>query len=61
MTFEESLARLDEIIELLNDGTPTLEESLKLYAEGTELLRTCTARLEEAHTQIETLSKAEES
>lgn len=59
MTFEESMARLDEIVSLLNSGKTTLDESLTLYAEGTKLLSDCKKQLSEARVRIETLGKEE--
>ena len=41
-TFEQMLARLDEIVRSLEKGDAPLEESLSLYTEGAELIRTCT-------------------
>lgn len=61
MTFEESIARLDEIVAALSAGQTSLEESLSLYEEGTRLLRTAGTQLKEAHVKLETLSKEEES
>ena len=56
MTFESSLARLDEIIVRLSDGDTTLEDSLSLYAEGAALIESCTKELSEAKLKIERLS-----
>ena len=47
-TFEQMLARLDEIVRSLEKGDAPLEESLSLYTEGAELIRTCTKQLDEA-------------
>jgi len=60
MTFEESLARIDEIVGKLSDGGTTLEEALALYAEGTKLLGACTRQLGEARVRLETLSPQRE-
>ena len=59
MTFEESLARLDEIVNILNDKSTSLEESLDIYAEGAKLLSECEKQLSDARVKIETLSKGE--
>ena len=59
MTFEESLARLDEIVNILNDKSTSFEESLDLYAEGAKLLSECEKRLSDARVKIETVSKGE--
>lgn len=37
-TFEESMTRLEQIVRAMERGDVALEESLKLFQEGTELL-----------------------
>ncbi|MBR6735783.1 MAG: exodeoxyribonuclease VII small subunit [Oscillospiraceae bacterium] len=59
MTFEASMARLEEIVSLLNNGNISLEESLALYAEGAKLLSECEKHLSDARVKIETLAKGE--
>lgn len=61
MTFEASLARLSEIVEKLESGDTTLEESLKLFEEGTALAAGCTEKLSEVEQKIRTLSGQEEA
>ena len=60
MTFEQSIARLDEILEQLSNGDTTLEASLSLYAEGAALIESCTKQLSEAKLKIERLSLKKE-
>jgi exodeoxyribonuclease VII small subunit len=60
-TFEEALGRLEEIVESLERGSPTLEESLALFEEGTRLRALCTAKLETATQRIRTLADQAES
>ncbi|MEA5134961.1 MAG: exodeoxyribonuclease VII small subunit [Candidatus Fimivivens sp.] len=55
MTFEQALARLDEITALLSNGSTSLEQSLALYAEGAGLIDHCSQQLNEAKTKIEKL------
>ena len=43
-TFEESMARLEQIVRAMERGDVALEESLKLFQEGTELVRSCQKR-----------------
>lgn len=57
MTFEASFARLEEILERLNSGNVSLDESLKLYEEADKLIITCSKRLNEAERKIEVLMK----
>lgn len=55
MTFEQAMARLDEITVLLSNGSTSLEQSLALYAEGAGLIGSCTRQLNDAKAKIETL------
>jgi exodeoxyribonuclease VII small subunit len=50
--FEGSLARLEQIVKLLERGEVSLDESLKLYQEGTELVRLCGQLLDNAQMQV---------
>jgi len=52
-TFEQALARLEEIVESLEDGQMSLEDSLKRFEEGMGLRGLCTRQLQEAETRIE--------
>ena len=51
-TFEEKMRRLEEIVRAMERGDVALEESLKLFQEGTELVRSCGKQLEEACMQV---------
>ena len=55
--FETALARLDEIVQVLEIGELPLEQSLKLFEEGVKLARICNTRLEEAERKVEILLK----
>jgi len=57
LSFEEALARLEEILERMNAGTISLEESLKLYEEADQLIASCNKRLNDAERKIEILVK----
>ncbi|HET9342689.1 MAG TPA: exodeoxyribonuclease VII small subunit [Candidatus Eremiobacteraceae bacterium] len=50
--FEQSLARLEQIVETLDDGNLPLEKSLALFKEGTKLARACRELLAEAEVQV---------
>ena len=51
-TFEESMSRLEQIVRAMERGDVPLEESLKLFQEGTQLVQTCTKLLDDAQLQI---------
>lgn len=52
MTFEASMQRLEQIVRIMERGEAPLEESLKLFQEGTELVRKCGKLLDEAQLQV---------
>ena len=56
-SFEQSLARLDEIVRHLEKGDLPLSESLALFEEGTGLLGACSRMLEEAEQKVVKLRK----
>ena len=51
-TFEESMQRLEQIVRAMERGDVPLEESLKLFQEGTELVRSCNQLPENAQLQV---------
>ncbi|SMO35604.1 exodeoxyribonuclease VII small subunit [Fodinibius sediminis] len=55
--FEEALARLETIVEELEDDSITLDKSIELYEEGIELSKLCTETLEEAELRIEKVAE----
>ena len=55
--FEESLKRLEKIVEELEGGALTLEVSLKRYEEGVRLAQQLSKRLEQAQRRVEILMK----
>jgi exodeoxyribonuclease VII small subunit len=57
LKFEDSLARLEQIVSQLEAGNLPLEESLKVFEEGIALARHCARYLEEAEKRIEILTK----
>ncbi len=52
LSFEESMQRLEQIVRGLERGDIALDESLKLFQEGTELVARCEKLLNEAELQI---------
>ena len=57
-TFEESMARLEQIVRAMERGDVALEESLKLFQEGTELVRACQKLLDDAQLQVKKIMTA---
>ena len=58
MTFEQSMQRLEQIVRAMERGDVALDESLKLFQEGTELVRSCGKLLDEAKLQIQKVMTA---
>ena len=56
-TFEENIARLEQIVTLLERGDSQLTDSLALFEEGTALVTKCSALLEQAEQQVVKLQK----
>ena len=57
LKFEDCLARLEQIVATLETGNLSLEDSLKVFEEGTALARHCARYLDEAERRIEILAK----
>lgn len=56
-SFEDSLKKLEEIVAQLERGDIPLEESVRLFEEGTRLSLECRQQLEEAEGKVELLVK----
>lgn len=56
-SFEESLKKLESIVEQLEKGDLSLEDSIKLFEEGTELSAQCKKELETAEGKVQMLIK----
>ena len=57
-TFESAMQRLEQIVRALERGDAPLEESLKLFQEGTELVRRCQTLLDNAELQVKKVMTA---
>ena len=55
-TFESNMQRLETIVRALERGDVPLDESLKLFQEGTELVKNCEKLLNEAQMQVKKVS-----
>ncbi len=58
-TYEESMKTLEDIVAKLENGDVPLDESLKLFEEGTKLAAFCSKALDTAEQKILSLSQAE--
>lgn len=56
-TFEQSLRRLEEIVELLEQGDVPLDDALKMYEEGIALSKACVEKLTQAELRLKKLAK----
>ena len=56
MSFEQSMERLDEIVRALETGEASLEDSIKLFEEGTALAAKCGKLLDEAELKVTKLT-----
>ncbi|MBI4800082.1 MAG: exodeoxyribonuclease VII small subunit [Desulfarculus sp.] len=56
-SFEQSLRRLEEIVDKLEDQELELEEAIALFEEGVKLAETCGARLDAAEKKVTLLLK----
>ena len=52
MTFEEAMQRLEQIVRTLERGDAKLNDSLRLFQEGTELIRLCNTQLSNAELEV---------
>ncbi len=57
MKYEESIKRLEEIVDVLSDESITLDQSVKLYSEGISLAKTCLEELNSFQNKIRVLGK----
>lgn len=56
-TFEDSLRRLEEIVNKLEQGEIPLEDSIKMYEEGLALSKTCIEKLTQADLRVKKIMK----
>ena len=52
MTFEQALARLEQIVKELEGGNVPLDDLMRLYDEGTTLVKTCTEKITAAEQKV---------
>jgi len=59
-TFDQAMTRLEEVVALLEKGSEPLENSLKLFEEGTRLAAFCQKSLKDAEQKITQLADLEQ-
>ncbi len=59
LSFEAAAARLEAIVRALEDTSTSLDDSLKLYSEGIELVKLCNERLDYAQQKITILKSTD--
>ncbi len=57
MKYEDAVSRLEEIVEVLESGDKSLDESMKLFEEGTKLCSYCNELLKNAKQKITDISE----
>lgn len=55
--FEKAMERLEAIVHSLESGDLSLDESLKVFEEGMDLVQFCTMKLDEAEQRVSILMK----
>ena len=55
MSFEKKLTRLEEIVQKMENGELSLDDSLKMFEEGVKLSRDCNKELSEAEQKVQKL------
>jgi exodeoxyribonuclease VII small subunit len=59
-SFEAAFAELEDVVERLEEGELSLEESIALYERGQALARLCQERLDQAELRVEQLEAEDE-
>lgn len=59
LSFEAAVGRLEAIVRALEDTSTSLDDSLKLYSEGIELVKLCNERLDHAQQKITILKSTD--
>ena len=56
-SFEESINRLEELVDKMESGDLSLEQNLKWFEEGMDLIKTCQTHLVDADKRVQELIK----
>ena len=57
LDFESAIAELEQLVETMEQGEVSLEDSLKHFERGIELTRTCQKALQEAEQKVQILTQ----
>ena len=57
MNFEDALSALEQIVQNLESGDVSLENSIEIYTRGTQLRQHCEAKLKDASERIERITR----
>jgi len=61
LNFEDSIKRLKEIVEQIEQGEIPLQDSLEQYEQGMALIKHCRGILQQAEKRIEKISKVDQA
>lgn len=59
MTFESAIARLEEIVRILEGGQAPLDSALSMFEEGVALVKLCNSRLDSAEQKVKMITLGE--
>lgn len=59
MTFESAIARLEEIVRILEGGQAQLDSALSMFEEGVALVKLCNSRLDSAEQKVKMITLGE--
>ncbi len=57
LSFEDSIKRLEKIVEILEGGESSLDEVMRMYEEGVQLSKLCLEQLSKAEVKLKRLTK----
>ena len=60
-SFEESINRLEELVDKMESGESSLEQNLEWFEEGMDLIKACQTHLAYADKRVQELIKSSES
>ena len=58
-TFQQSINRITEIVEIMEDGNCELEDMISIYQEGIELINNCNTKLKNTQIKIDQINQSQ--